>query len=88
MNETQILDFARDGVWILLLVSAPLLIVATVVGLGVALFQTLTSLQDMTLTFVPKMVAVFIVFLIFLPNMIRVMTEFMLQVMDTIVGLP
>lgn len=62
MDETQIFDMTRQALWIAVQMSAPLLIVALVAGVAIGLFQALTSVQEMTLTFVPKvglMLAVF-----------------------------
>jgi len=62
MTESMIFDIMRQGLWVAVLISAPLLTVALVAGVVVGLFQALTSIQEMTLTFVPKaalMVAVF-----------------------------
>ena len=62
MTEAMIFDILRQGLWVAVLISAPLLTVALVTGVAVGLFQALTSIQEMTLTFVPKaalMVAVF-----------------------------
>jgi flagellar biosynthesis protein FliQ len=54
MTEAMIFDLTRQGLWICVVISAPLLAVALVVGVAVGLFQALTSVQEMTLTFVPK----------------------------------
>jgi flagellar biosynthesis protein FliQ len=54
MTEAMIFDLTRQGLWICVVISAPLLAVALVVGVVVGLFQALTSVQEMTLTFVPK----------------------------------
>ena len=62
MNETQLFDTLREGLWISVLISTPLLTVGLVVGLAVGLFQALTSVQENTLTFVPKVGAMLIVF--------------------------
>ena len=62
MTEAMIYDLTRQGLWVSVVISAPLLAVALVVGVVVGLFQALTSVQEMTLTFVPKagaMIAVF-----------------------------
>lgn len=62
MTEAMIFDLTRQGLWVSVIISAPLLTVALVVGVVVGLFQALTSVQEMTLTFVPKagaMIAVF-----------------------------
>lgn len=88
MNESQILDLARDAVWTMLLVSGPVLLVGLGIGLLISLFQALTSIQEMTLTFVPKILVIFASLIFFMPYMIRHMSEFTLRLMDTIVGLP
>jgi flagellar biosynthesis protein FliQ len=54
MTEAMIFDLTRQGLWITVVMSAPLLAVALVVGVVIGLFQALTSVQEMTLTFVPK----------------------------------
>ncbi len=62
MTEAEIIDLLREYLWTGVWISAPLLITALVVGIAVGLFQALTSIQEMTLTFVPKLVAMLIVF--------------------------
>ncbi|MEM8851712.1 MAG: flagellar biosynthetic protein FliQ [Pseudomonadota bacterium] len=62
MSELLFFDTLRQGLWIAVLISAPILAVALVVGLAIGLFQALTSIQEMTLTFVPKMAAILGVF--------------------------
>jgi len=88
MDETQILDVARDGILTMVVVTAPILLTGLVVGLTISLFQTLTQIQEMTLVFVPKIMAVFISLLFFLPFMIGKMTELMNRVVDLIISLP
>ncbi|MCU0899959.1 MAG: flagellar biosynthetic protein FliQ [Cypionkella sp.] len=61
-TEGLIFDMLRQGLWISVKISAPLLLVALVAGVAVGLFQALTSIQEMTLTFVPKVGAMLIVF--------------------------
>src|SRR5690606_35733363 len=62
MTETDVLDILRQGLWTALVVSTPILAVALIVGLAIGLVQALTSVQAMTLTFVPKLGAILIVF--------------------------
>ena len=62
MTEAQIFDMLRQALWISVIISAPLLTVALVAGIAVGLFQALTSVQEMTLTFVPKVAAMLVVF--------------------------
>ena len=87
MSETEVLDIARDGMMVMLLVAAPMLLVGLVVGLTISVFQTLTHIQEMTLTFIPKIVSVFAAMVIFLPWMLRELTEFTQRIMDKIVAL-
>ena len=56
MTEGQVLDIARQALYTIILCSAPLLIISLVVGLVVSIFQTVTSIQEQTLTFVPKII--------------------------------
>lgn len=62
MTETQIFDALRQGLWVAVLISTPLLTVALVAGVIVGLLQALTSVQEMTLTFVPKVAAMLAVY--------------------------
>jgi len=69
MTGPEVLDVARDAILTLVLVCAPIMIVGLVVGVVISLFQALTQIQEMTLVFVPKIIAVFITMLIALPFM-------------------
>lgn len=62
MDEARFVDLMRDAVWVGMLISAPVLVVALVVGLAIGLLQALTSIQELTLTFVPKLAAMLLVF--------------------------
>jgi flagellar biosynthetic protein FliQ len=67
MNPADALDFARSSILVLLEVITPAMLTALIVGLGIGLLQALTQIQEMTLVFVPKIVAIFVVLLISLP---------------------
>jgi flagellar biosynthesis protein FliQ len=67
MDAANIMDFARSSILVLLEIIAPTMITALVVGLVIGLLQALTQIQEQTLVFVPKIVAVFIVLLLALP---------------------
>ncbi|HEY2069314.1 MAG TPA: flagellar biosynthesis protein FliQ [Rhizomicrobium sp.] len=67
MSPTESIDFARQAIWVLLEIAAPAMITALVVGLSIGLLQALTQIQEMTLVFVPKIIAIFLVLLIALP---------------------
>ncbi|MEM8869764.1 MAG: flagellar biosynthetic protein FliQ [Pseudomonadota bacterium] len=62
MSQAELLDMLRQALWITFMVSAPILVVALVVGLAIGLLQALTSIQEMTLTFVPKLAAILAAF--------------------------
>ncbi|MDZ4382329.1 MAG: flagellar biosynthesis protein FliQ [Parvibaculum sp.] len=85
MTGPEILDLAREAIYVQLEVSAPMMIVALVVGLAIALLQALTQVQEMTLVFVPKIVAIFLSMLIALPFMAQSMNGFMNLVAQKIV---
>ncbi len=87
MSELEVLDIARDGMMVMLMLAAPMLLTGLVVGLTISIFQTLTHIQEQTLTFIPKIVAVFGALILFLPWMLRELTEFMQRIMDKIVAL-
>ena len=65
MTEGQVLDIARDALYTIIICAAPMLLISLVVGLIVSIFQTVTSIQEQTLTFVPKIVAVFLGMMLF-----------------------
>lgn len=87
MNESEILDVARDGIWVLVAISAPVLVTGLVIGVAIALVQTLTQIQEMTLVFVPKIIAVFVALIFFLPFMLHELEDFTLYLMDKIITL-
>jgi len=87
MNEVIFFDTMRQGLWAAVLVSMPILSVALVTGLTVGLFQALTSIQEMTLTFVPKLAAIVVVFWITMGFMTQTLVAFFkIQVLPLIAG--
>ena len=86
MTGAEVLDIARDAIATLLIVSAPLMLVGLVVGVIISLFQALTQIQEMTLTFVPKILAMFAAMLIALPFMGDAMQAHMVRLMARIAG--
>jgi flagellar biosynthetic protein FliQ len=85
MTGLDVLDIARDGIWVMIIVSAPMMIVGLIVGVIIALFQALTQIQEMTLVFVPKIIAIFVAMLVALPFMGATMAGYMTRVADLIV---
>lgn len=65
MTEGQVLDIMRDAFYNVIVNSAPMLLISMVVGLVISIFQTVTSIQEQTLTFVPKIISIFIALMIF-----------------------
>jgi len=76
MNETMIIKLAKDALEVTLMISGPLLIVSLVVGVLVSIAQVVTSIQDMTLSFVPRIIAVFLAFLFALPWILGTLLAF------------
>ena len=76
MTELVFFDTLRQGLWIATIISAPILAVALVAGVGVGLFQALTSIQEMTLTFVPKLLAMLAVFWLTMGFMTQTLVAF------------
>ncbi|MCF8468295.1 MAG: flagellar biosynthesis protein FliQ [Sneathiella sp.] len=87
MSPTDVVDVVREAIWVLLQVAAPVMLVALGVGLVVALIQALTQVQEMTLVFVPKILAIFLSLIIFMPFMISSMIGLMEQIAQRISGI-
>ena len=76
MTQQFIVDFAMDSIKTTLLLSAPMLGFGLVTGLAVSIFQAVTSIQEITLTFIPKILAVFLSILLFFPWLMQLMLTF------------
>lgn len=79
MNELVIIDIARQALYLILKTSAPMLLASLVVGLVVSILQTVTSIQEQTLTFVPKLIAVFLILMLFGNWILTSLTEFTVE---------
>lgn len=77
ITQDAVLDIARDTIFNIVIIAAPLLLVSLIVGLIISIFQTVTSIQEQTLTFVPKILAVFLTLLLVGSWMMNTMIEFM-----------
>jgi flagellar biosynthetic protein FliQ len=86
LTGPEVLDVARDSIMTLVLVSAQLMLVGLVVGVVISLFQALTQIQEMTLVFVPKILAIFAAMLIALPFMGDIMQGHMTRLAARIMG--
>jgi flagellar biosynthetic protein FliQ len=87
MNGAEVLDVGREAIWLTLQLSAPILIVGLVVGVLIGFFQALTQIQEATLVFAPKILAVFLALLVLLPFMGSLMAGFMRQIAGRIAGM-
>ena len=87
MNGAEVLDVGRDAIWLTIQLCAPILIVGLVVGVGIGLLQALTQIQEATLVSAPKIIAVFVTLLIFLPLMGGLLSGFMHQIIARISGI-
>ncbi|AFM14286.1 flagellar biosynthesis protein FliQ [Turneriella parva] len=76
MTDVEVIAMLRDAIWLTIKLSAPALMVSLIVGLIISIIQTTTSIQEQTLTFVPKLLAVLFVTLIFASWMIHTMTDY------------
>jgi flagellar biosynthesis protein FliQ len=79
MSDELVLDIARQALFVLITAGAPVMLVALLVGLVVSLFQALTQIQEMTLSFVPKIVAIFLTLILALPFMLSTLSGFALE---------
>lgn len=86
MNGAEVLDIGRDAIWTLVIISAPMMLAGLVVGVIVALFQALTQIQEQTLVFVPKILAIFITMLLTLPFLGSTMNAFMTRIAGLIIS--
>jgi flagellar biosynthetic protein FliQ len=87
MNAADVMEVSREAVVVMLKVGSPILLLALFVGLTISLFQALTQMQEMTLTFVPKAITIFVSLLVFTPFMLGVLVTFTESLMDRIVAL-
>ncbi|HEY3950848.1 flagellar biosynthesis protein FliQ [Phenylobacterium sp.] len=87
MSGGEVLDVGRDAIWLTIQLAAPCLIVGLIVGVGIGLLQALTQIQEATLVAAPKIVAIFISLLVFLPLMGGLMSTFMRHIAQRIAGI-
>lgn len=79
ITEGDVITIAKEAIYTIIVASAPLLLISLIVGLVISIFQTVTSIQEQTLTFVPKILAVFIGILLFGSFMTNEMSDFMVR---------
>ena len=87
MDEASILEIGRSGIWVALQLASPIMLAGLLIGLLIALFQALTTIQEMTLTFVPKILVIFAALIFFLPFMMTPLKKFTQELYSLIVSL-
>ncbi|MGF1591707.1 MAG: flagellar biosynthesis protein FliQ [Kiloniellaceae bacterium] len=87
MNSTDAIEIGREAIFVMLKIGAPVMLLALAVGLAIALFQALTSIQEMTLTFVPKIIVIFVGVMLLLPFMVTSLTTFSQGLFDRMIAL-
>lgn len=83
MTQDMVVDIARQALWTIIKVSAPMLITSLVVGLLISIFQTVTSIQEQTLTFVPKLIAVFLVMMLCGAWLLNTITDYTVELFSS-----
>ena len=84
MNEADVLEIAQSALLVVLMTAGPVMFSGLLIGLIIALFQALTTIQEMTLTFVPKIVVIFVAIVVFLPFMMTTVIEYSVTLFDRI----
>lgn len=87
MDQTAVVEIGREALEVILLTSAPIMLAGLGIGLLIALFQALTTIQEMTLTFVPKIFVIFVALIVFLPFMMTEVVEFSRTLFDRMIAL-
>ncbi len=87
MNGAEVLGVGRDAIWLTIQLCTPILLVGLVVGVAIGLFQALTQIQEQTLIYAPKIIAIFLALLLFLPLMGTLLAGFMHEIVNKIASM-
>ncbi|TVQ82604.1 MAG: flagellar biosynthetic protein FliQ [Micavibrio sp.] len=87
MEEAVVIDFTREAIWLIIRLAGPVVLIGLLVGVAIALIQALTQIQEMTLSFVPKMLAIFLSVFLFFPAMASALQAFMEVIADQIIAI-
>lgn len=87
MNEAEILDISREAIFVILKLGGPAMVLALVVGVAISVFQALTQIQEQTLTFMPKIIVIFLSMLVLLPYMFETLNSFTHDMVDRIIAI-
>jgi len=86
VNGPEVLDIAREAIWTIVIVGWPVMLVGLAVGIVIGLLQAVTQIQEATLVYVPKIIAIFVVLLLAFPYMGSVMDGYMNRLIDRVVA--
>lgn len=86
MESTEVLEISRQAIFVMLKASLPLMLVALIIGVIISLFQALTQIQEMTLSFVPKIIAIFLTLIFMMPFILDIMKDFTIELFNRIAG--
>ncbi len=87
MDQVAVIEIGRESLYQILIISGPIMLAGMAIGIVISLFQALTTIQEMTLTFVPKILVVFIATVVFLPFMMTSLIEFSHSLFDRIAAI-
>ena len=87
MNPDLVINYGKEALEMILMLSMPMLVVALVVGVAISLFQAVTQIQEMTLTFVPKIIAVFLAMVVAAPWMVETVVSYTRRIFESIPSL-
>ena len=87
MEQVDVIEVGREALVVVLQASGPIMLAGLIVGVAISLVQALTSIQEMTLTFVPKIIVIFVSIVFFLPFMMNVLIDFTHSLFDRMVAL-
>jgi len=87
MTGNEVLGVGRDAIWLVIQLCTPIMLVGLVIGVVIGLFQALTQIQEATLVFAPKIIAIFVALLLFLPLMGTLLSTFMTEMASKIASM-
>lgn len=87
MEQTEVIEIIREAIMLTIQISAPVMLIGLAVGVTIALFQALTQVQEITLVFVPKILAIFMAIFLLFPGMAGLLTSYMQTIADRIIGM-
>lgn len=86
MTEAEVIEIAKEAMWVSIKMGTPIMLIGLIVGVLISLIQALTQIQEMTLSFVPKIIAIFIALFVFMPALSTVLVPYTENLMDIVSG--